>query len=1120
MTITISPPFRPTAQGFQKNTQFKSVDRTKGFALITALALASFVLLLLVTLSTVIQIEIRSAESHKGKTLAQDNAILALNVALGSLQRLTGPDQRITANADITSSVADAIDSQPLLKGGNRHWTGVWDSTTGDFLSYLVSGYEREGDILRARDFVANFSDTGNLNNEDLATLVGSGSANSTSGYIATVREEIDYSSASTKQGHYAWWVGDLGTRASLNVGIDDGAERPTNSNPALFAEQTSPGILFDDLADDTRFPELISESELPFFFQLEGVADYEDELKDSFYDITPFSFGLFTNVRDGGLRKNLNAAFDGDFNALLDYHGSDQIFGPQLGDGSDFGGPTWTQLKSYYDLPDDLNGTGFNSSLQTRAMSVDTGAILPVLLHFQYWIHGSLIDNGGDTYTTRLHVLPLVAFWNPYDVTLKGTDFYLSWMKMAPEIKANVMYTDSDDSEHTITATTATLLDFPIHLSLPDIPPGEIVLLTPNNNGAYDDDTVYLTSGDRDRYLYIDGPTVTIPSGYTDLEMSLTGDAHNSNFSTIGVAYNESDLDQNYSTLDDLALVLQDVTVFGHAYLSGSNPSALTFEPTTPYTTSATLPDANSIFTGASGNMEGPIFGFLVTLRQPELVITSDVPWRHIRWLANYNPRASRIGREPQSYQDNGQQGFNTAPTYIGGTSYSANDYNTEFRSLNVGLSPDHPPSRTVLFNIPRSREEISSLGAFRHANLSMKDSGDVLQKYAHTYLAYDSFRPTYLIGESLADPRLLINQTFREDWPMAWHPKGSGDSEALVDSAVHYDWSYLLNQSLFDRYYMSTATDTWLDESWQDWNTGDPLPELPNTRLILNNPEGTNLDATEWEAVLSSFDDAAAYMLINGAFNVNSTSVSAWAAQLAAFLNVDIETDEAGTIPADGDHSPLVRSPYPLLGDFDSGNEYSNTAYAGFRRLTVDQIRELAENIVDEVRARGPYMSMADFLNRSPDSTELQESIVGPLQAAIDNSNINEDLTGSLTVTSDEYLNDTTTYESFDDYSTEAMEGALLHGIPGFLTQGDLVERMGISLQARSDTFVIRAYGDSSDFISNDQPTVAVCEAIVQRTAIPIESQSGNPYEPADTETGRLFKVVSFKWLSPENI
>ncbi|WPJ96104.1 hypothetical protein SH580_00125 [Coraliomargarita algicola] len=1095
--------------------------RTDGFAVITALTLMSFVLLLLLSLTTLIQVETKSAQTQKQRTLAQENALLALNLALGNLQRYAGPDQRVTANADISTEVADAIDAQALVKGGNRRWTAVWDSTSGDFLSYLISGYEDEADIQRARDFTANFTASGDLDDDDLAVLVGSGSANSNSGYVATPRKEIDKVSNSTKKGHYAWWVGDLGTRASLDVGIDDEADRPTNSKPALFAEQTAPGILFEELANNTLFSGLISASELPLILQSKGITNYADALKDSFYDITPYSHGLLTNVRDGGLKKSLNAVFEGNLSELVDYHGSDQIFGPQMSNGSDFGGPTWSQLKAYYELPDALSGSGFNSSLQTRAMEDDTGAILPVLLHFQYWIHGSLIDNSDGTYTTRLHLLPLIAFWNPYDATLKGTDYYLAWMKMAPQVKANVMYTDSTRASQSINATTATLLDFPIHLSLPDIPPGEIVVLTPNMNGAYDDTDVFLASGDRDRYLYIDGPTVTIPAGYTDLKMSLTNDAHNSNFSTIGVAYNESDLDQDYSTLDDLALVLQDVTIYGHAALSNSSPADLTFEPMAPYAASAALPDAETVFTGASGNIEGPIFGFLVTLRQPELVITDETKaWRQIRWLANYNPRASRIGREPQSYQDNGQQGFNTAPTYIGGTSNSANTYNTEFRSLNVGLSPEHPPSRTVLYNIPRSREEISSIGAFRHANLSMKGSGAVRQKYAHSYLAYDSFRPTYQIGESLADPRLLIEQTMRDDWPMAWHPKGSGDSEALVDSAVHYDWSYLLNQALFDRYYMSTASETWFNESWEDWTSGDRLPELPNTRLILNNPEGTDRSATDWEAALTDFDEAAANMLINGAFNVNSTSVMAWTIQLCAFLNVDIETDEDGNILSDGEHSPMVRSPYPLLGAFDSGNEYSDSAYAGFRRLDVEKIQELAEYIVEEVRARGPFMSLADFLNRSPDSSDLQESIVGALQAAIDNSDINEDLTGSLSVTSDEYLGAWTTYESFDDYSTEAMEGALLHGIPGFLTQGDLVERMGISLQARSDTFVIRAYGDSSDINNTEDPTVAVCEAIVQRTVIPVESQSGNAFEPIDAETGRRFKIVSFKWLSPENI
>jgi hypothetical protein len=91
---------------------------------------------------------------------------------------------------------------------------------------------------------------------------------------------------------------------------------------------------------------------------------------------------------------------------------------------------------------------------------------------------------------------------------------------------------------------------------------------------------------------------------------------------------------------------------------------------------------------------------------------------------------------------------------------------------------------------------------------------------------------------------------------------------------------------------------------------------------------------------------------------------------------------------------------------------------------------------------------------------------------------------------------------------------------GIPGNLLQVDLLQSLGASLATRSDTFTIRAYGETLGADGN--PASCLIEAVVQR-------QPGfvNDLDPAETAFadlrtpnklfGRRFKVVSCRWLKP---
>lgn len=82
-------------------------------------------------------------------------------------------------------------------------------------------------------------------------------------------------------------------------------------------------------------------------------------------------------------------------------------------------------------------------------------------------------------------------------------------------------------------------------------------------------------------------------------------------------------------------------------------------------------------------------------------------------------------------------------------------------------------------------------------------------------------------------------------------------------------------------------------------------------------------------------------------------------------------------------------------------------------------------------------------------------------------------------------------------------------------------MLQVIGPALSARSDTFVVRAYGDS--VVGNKVMARAWCEAVVQRLPDPVDpDDSGiNPADlGTDKDLGRRFTIRSFRWLAHEEV
>lgn len=417
-------------------------------------------------------------------------------------------------------------------------------------------------------------------------------------------------------------------------------------------------------------------------------------------------------------------------------------------------------------------------------------------------------------------------------------------------------------------------------------------------------------------------------------------------------------------------------------------------------------------------------------------------------------------------------------------------------------------------------------SIGQFQHANLS----------------AY-GWQPTYAFANAQAEPRLEDRSTFKSS------------SQPKI-----YDNSYVLNTSIWDSYYLSTIP--------QDGSTTfEDQMRLPNSRQIITNDipfENDDLLDT------NGFNRSAANVMIHGGFNVNSTSPTAWKAFLTGLLGQTIETrletntnshsDEDSVIALGRFMSPLLAEPNTVTSDRTTLTFDEPSTWSASRTLNASEIDILTTRIITEVKNRGPFLSLADFVNRRLDPSEdeantndeqVYQQVLGTLQAAINKATIEDQVINYHLYEEDEQninstefrtvkkdidwsnLNFTTTTESSEESmfglpkSKIDAVGGLLHSYsPMFLSQADILSKIGPSITVRGDTFTIRAYGDTLDTEGNVVAR-AWCEAIVQRTAEPVdwdglESTLIQPDLPTTTDSvfGRKLKIINFRWLHEEDL
>lgn len=1120
--------------------------RCEGFALVLALSSMAFVLILVLSIFSLAAVETTNAAATLDRLEARENARLGLLQAIGTLQRELGEDRRVTAQADLL----DPASARSAM-------VGVWESARAAqldnprarapryaaekqraFQRWLVSGPEDA--LLQANDFINAPVQPGG--ERALFTEAADG--------FDLRAQFVPYAD---DRGGFAWAVSDEGLKARLNLGEDAGA-RPT---PDTIASPAGPGIGIDNGSG----PTLAQPSE-GWAQRRERVRSLGDLSLDPAYaysgdapeqlsaDWTTVSRSVLADVARGGLKTDLTAAFemdDSDFSARL-WGDSPNPFrnGPAPGGEQplftpinsarppvvrvDYDGradetrtfttgavPTFDHLRDHYRKylevtnPDDPFSVTKNKSPYWSGSEPTQGGVAPVLnrilLFFSPWV------DPNDPSVLRMVICPLIVLWNPYDQPIEAPAFFAHPRLDFPLGFEIELYRKNEEGDH--------ILEYEYGRSYMG---GHLGRGLPNSPGSGRSlDPYFLLQITRTGSDSTRRPIV-IGAG----EVRLFGPA-----TSIPVPYDRTGSD----ALRTLRMKPFE-SVADYNNFRGGFAVRLDRGISTQSKANWTMPIEPTDEIRISANFAGNRFHYMMTLenegrldRRAEIAILSEVMVyrakdgestnnfvdvdedkdqivtsprltasalespRPVAVLETFNRTAGEVGNLSNLLlTTNPRQRF--VNTLLSGADFTSGPhYQTDFRAvadfLGSGLQVTPDAQRTYygasnesirgrdrlpFFSLPT--EPLLNLAALRNADL-----------------VDTAFAPAQAFGNAWASPYLDTDEVARE-------VRSSSTGESFSPNLAIYDHAFLLNHALWDGFFFSSL-DAGVARSGNselgDWLDDPREAPLRNPRL---RPWLGAFDTAQTEARLTAADrplKVAAHLLQEGGFNVNSTSVEAWTAALASLRGRQLNTRSPDGQPET--HAPSGSTFHRLTQPVGEAND----SWVGFRELSDPEIQSLARAIVDEVRERGPFQSMGEFVARQLGRGQATTR-KGALQAAIDRAG----------------LNNAHRIERFDtapyphgDNLPDPYTGV---GLPGWLTQADVLHSLGNSLTVRSDTFIVRSIGESTNPLG--EATIRVgFEAVVQR--VPDWTDPSDPPEKTPVTAlseinqafGRRFVVVALR-------
>ncbi|MBC2602949.1 hypothetical protein [Puniceicoccus vermicola] len=1261
-----------------KKSECRRPRHKRGFALIIALALMAFMLLLLLALGGMLRVESSTLQRDQEKLLARANTQLGLALAVGDLQRLAGPDQRITAPADL---VAD-IDSEGVatsspnginVQPGTRYWTGVWgnrnpdisyaltpdqidaDDTEPALLNWLVSGNEstryeqllgggvvpdtasRFSPATTVQGFGASsdaFSRPGFSSGSGVVegvVLVGSNTVSSGSPAHAqesfdrgnyVVAPLVDLEADGQVRGRYAWWVGDEGVKARIDLqnGYQLTGESNDQINSFITSQRSGVEFMDQDIAGTAQLtgyaPEspllgkVLTQDQLPLVgADAAAQANLAAGLPNRFHDITTYSYGILSDTYAGGLKKDLTADL-ADTSTNFDYRpaDSDPVFPPVNPGEQNL--PTWGQLRAWARTNPDPD----SDVVDTSTVQAHTAGIAPVIQFAAVGMNYMLSeDNGSGDREVTFALYPMVVLFNPYSYPIKAADYDVGirFGKYSGATDARntfqirvkdidiATYDPDEDEDRNDSYDTVGYIDLNAMRIYPDSEASQsqpdtflrLRISAEDQHGTEQD----ILPGQRFAYMltsfavneyshanppelhrvdsiqdeitnYFTLPPRNFPGVFADPNDHIIlygneGAANNPHNNPTSLRYMESsitladagdlsstDWATNFPRFRSAAYNIMTMVVQGVKYQRFCVNEAESIPQSIYDRVMDESPQAKTAWRYAALNEKGGYWA-----KSP---LAGQAWGKTIRYLADANLRAPHI--MGTAYEnDNALSLGDSGPRYAA----------RPFGAVISGGRPEvnSPPYPGILLDSPHYSFGFQNPGSMKNLRAVLFDllpSPDrllSLGQLQHVPWARYSFHGINPFANSYAPLRIARDSTYREN---GVRRPGDLVTNGVITPASDpfYDLPWLLNRAMWDRYFVSgipAALNTVRDV-------------LPNSRMTV-----VYEDTTPEEVRYSgsgnnqAYDKASANLMVQGAFNINSTSEQAWRAILAGPSGLPQNSDYA-----ESDDNVETSIPYPRFSRNLTALAVDDGPYSGFtstmtlpsegggdiramiqmanRGLYLNTpdlpgnsspqavVNELARSIVNEIRLRGPFLSLADFVNRPLSDPSEPAGIKGTLQAGLDNmdpavAQVNPDFL------IDELGGKVTSFDSSSYYAadylwdsdhfmggTETGRGEISKApwamSPLQLTQADLLSSLGPLLSARSDTFTIRTYGEKQNPATGVVEGRAWCEAVVQRMPGYIGNEPSeapiSSLGPLSASFGRRFEIISFRYLNPSEI
>jgi len=466
-------------------------------------------------------------------------------------------------------------------------------------------------------------------------------------------------------------------------------------------------------------------------------------------------------------------------------------------------------------------------------------------------------------------------------------------------------------------------------------------------------------------------------------------------------------------------------------------------------------------------------------------------------------------------------------------------------------GYTPEFGSTNIVQQEVPLT--PVHSIAALSHAQLSgYSISQDNLGTTAGGRV--DNFEGTTATGGNGLFPRIsqAIGNSYAHPYLRAYEASGTwtrhynvSEGEETIPFADH---SYLANKALWDDYFFSSiAPRRTRIFSGAEQGTARQVAErfftegadLPNRRFVpyLSGFEESDLGRyfKGADVNLEGADEIASLMMVKGPFNVNSTSVDAWRALFSSlrerevgYLSTNDNANRLGRgVPIEKTTAEGVAVAGTTIGNGElvegsSRDPADPEQWYCWRQLTDDEIQQLAVAMVKQVKLRGPFLSLSEFVNRRLDRGELDLSVKGALQAALDDEDvdINEGFRNGIRQLSDSEIG------KLRPKFRQAMEGPVAYGSAAYVDQADILRSFGAQLTPRGDTFLIRSYGDAVG-PDGQVRARAWCEAVVQRVPEYLDPAADDPHlsfpelsSEANKEFGRPYRLVAFRWLDADEV